>query len=82
MDIKTTDNTAYEQMKQGLGEPDDEGYELIACHPREPPMTGVEKMCEVPSAPPGRDPLPAIPPPVARAGDEEEGVYEVIPGDN
>ena len=76
MAIKTTDNSAYDESKQGRWKPDDEGYELMACPP------SVEKMCEVPSAPPNRDPLPAIPPPVARAEEEEEeGVYDIIPGD-
>ena len=80
--IKTTDNTAYDESKQGRWKPDDEGYELMACPPSGPPMAGGEKMCEVPSVPPNRDPLPAIPPPVARAEDEEEeGVYDIIPGD-
>ena len=45
-------------------------------------MASVEGMYEIPSVPTSRDPLPAIPPPVSRAGDEEEeGVYETIPGD-
>ena len=80
--IKTSDNAAYELMKQGRGEPEEEGYELVASPPRGPPVANVEEMYEVPSVPPSRDPLPAIPPPVARAEDEvEEGVYEVIPGD-
>ena len=80
--IKTTDNAAYELMKQGRGEPEEEGYELVASPPRGSSVANVEVMYEVPSAPPRCDPLPAILPPVARAGDEEEeGVYEVIPGD-
>ena len=84
--IKTSNNAAYEMMKQG-GEPE-EGYEEVASPPRGPPPANQEGMCEVPSPPPSRDPLPAIPPPVAAAGEEEEeeeeeeeGVYEIIPGD-
>ena len=82
MTIKTTENAAYELMKQGGGEPDDEGYELVASSPRGPPVASGEGLYEVPSAPPSRDPLPAIPPPVARAEDEEEErVYDIIAGD-
>ena len=80
MAIKTSDNAAYEIVKQGQGEPGEEGYELISpSRAREPPVAKVEGMYEVPSVPPSHDPLPAIPPPASRAGDE--GVYEIIPGD-
>ena len=75
--IKTTDN---ELMKQGRGKPEEEGYELVASPPRGPPVANVKGMYEVPSVPPNRDQLPAVPPPASRAGDEE-GVYEIIPGD-
>ena len=78
--IKTTDNAAYELMKQGRREPEEEGYELVASAPRGPPVANVKGMYEVPSVPPNRDQLPAVPPPASRAGDEE-GVYEIIPGD-
>ena len=78
--INTSSNAAYEMMKQG-GEAE-EGCELITRSPRGAPTANQDGVYEVPSPPPGRDPLPAIPPPVAAAGEEEEeGVYEIIPGD-
>ena len=81
--IKTSDNAAYEIVKQGQGEPGEEGYELVSLsRARGPPVAKVEGTYEVPSVPPSCDPLPAVPLPVARTeDDEEEGVYEIIPGD-
>ena len=76
--IKTTDNDAHKLTKQGVrGEP----HELVS-----PPRAGgptAAGMYEVPSPPLNHaDPLPAIPPPVAKPEDkDEEGVYEIIPGD-
>ena len=71
--MKTSSNEAYEMVKQG-GELDD-GYELMVSPPRGPPEATQEGIYEIPSPP--QEPLPAIPPPVAGAG--EEAVYEPIP---
>ena len=78
--IKTSSNEAYEMVKRGR--PDDV-YELIDSPPRGPPRASQEGMYEVPSAPPCHYRLPAIPPPVGGAGEkeEEDAVYETIPGD-
>ena len=80
--IKTTDNTAYEVMKQGVGEPENE-YEMVDG----PPDNQGSGRYEVPMVSPlCREPLPATPtvggagepkspPPVTGGGEEEDGVY-------
>ena len=90
--IKTTDNTAYEVMKQGVGEPEN-GYEMVdTSPPGGPPPADEGEKYDVPASPYCREPLPATPtvggaeepnspPPVTGGGEEEDGVYEIIPGD-
>ena len=78
---------AYEMMKQGLGV-ESEGYEVIDVPQRGgPTLTSIEAAYEVPSVP--DPPLPDIPSPLCKTGqekddeeEEEDGVYETIPGDN
>ena len=74
--ITTSTNAAYEVMKQGPGEP--VGYETVDVPQRGPTQAYVEGEYEVPSAP--QPPLPDLPP-SKTAEEEEEGVYEAIPGD-
>ena len=85
--ITTTANTAYDRMKQG-GSLESE-YELVS-YPSggPPPAKYLEGMYEVPLPPPSRQPLPAIPLPVAihtslnvGGAEEEKVIYEHIPGD-
>ena len=82
--ITTSTNGAYEMMKQGLGV-ESEGYEVIDVQQRGgPTLTGVEAAYELPSIP--DQPLPDTPSPLCKTGqekdDDEDGVYETIPGDN
>ena len=83
--ITTTPNTAYETMKQG-GRVGGE-YEVVNSPPGGPPLSkDLEGMYEVPSPPSSHQPvpLPVAPPTpgnVGGAGEEEEEVYEPIPGD-
>ena len=83
--IKTSTNAAYEMMKQGPGV-ESEGYEVIPQRGG-PTLTSIEAAYEVPSVP--DQPLPDIPSPLCKTGQEkdddeedEDGVYETIPGDN
>ena len=73
--IRTSSNAAYEMIKQDR-EPE-EGYEPITGPLRGSPAANHEGMFVVPSPPPSLDPLPAI----ATPAEEEEIVYEIIPGD-
>ena len=80
----TTSTNAYEMMKQGLGV-ESEGYELIDAPQRGgPALTSIEAAYELPSV--TDQPLPDIPSPLCKTGqekdDDEDGVYEIIPGDN
>ena len=80
----TTSANAYEMMKQGLGV-ESEGYEVIDVLQRGgPTMTGVEAAYEVPSV--TDQPLPDTPSPLCKTeqekDDDEDVVYETIPGDN
>ena len=87
--IKTTGNAAYGVMKQGVGEPES-GYEMVdTSPPGGPPPADEGDKYDVPASPHCREPLPATPT-VGRAGkpnsppgggEEEDGVYEIIPGD-
>ena len=89
--ITTTPNTAYEMMKQG-GRVGGE-YKVVNSPPGGPPLSkdleGMYEVYEVPSPPSSHQPVPAIPLPVASpisgnvggAREEEEEVYEPIPGD-
>ena len=83
--ITTTTNTAYEMMKQGG---------RVAGEVSSPPggsllSKDLEGMYEAPLPPPSHQSLPVIPLPVAtptsgnvgRAGEDNEAVYELIPGD-
>ena len=83
--IATSTNAAYEMMKQGPGV-ESEGYEVIPQRGG-PTLTSIEAAYEVPSVP--DQPLPDIPSPLCKSGQEkddeeedEDGVYETIPGDN
>ena len=86
--VKTNPNTAYEMMKQhGQGGRLVDDYEPISSPPGGPPPD-VDEKYDIPSPPTSHQPLPAIPPPVAPptasnvgVSEEEEGVYESIPGD-
>ena len=78
--IKTSSNEAYEDMKQGGGE----AYEIMDITPTVTTPTPAapvdqEGMYEIPSA--SSQPLPAIPPEEAKEKEEDDGVYETIPGD-
>ena len=73
-----------------LGEKDGREYEEVVRSPEAPVSGGgVEVMYEMPSAPPSHQPLPAIPltgtTPTGRdvgvAREENDDVYETIPGD-
>ena len=92
--IQTTSNEAYEEMKQGGGGggggegESREAYEMMDVTSTVTTPTTIvptsaadlEQMYETPSA--SSQPLPAVPPPPeTNEKDEEEGVYEVIPGD-
>ena len=84
--IVTSTNAAYEMMKQGPGV-ESEGYEVIDVPQRGgPTLTSIEAAYEVPSVP--DQPLPDIPSPLCKTGqekddeEEEDGVYETIPGNN
>ena len=88
--IQTTSNEAYEEMKQGGrgGGESGEAYEMMDVTPTvtTPTKTGptsavdLEGMYETPSA--SSQPLPAVPPPPeTNEKEEEDGAYEVIPGD-
>ena len=81
--IKTSSNEAYEDMKQGGGE-QGEAYEMMDITPTVTTPTPAapadqEGMYEIPSA--SSQPLPAIPPEEAKEKEEDDGVYETIPGD-
>ena len=87
--ITTTTNAAYEMVKQEGGTHE---YDLVSEPPGTypPPAKDLGVAYETPSLPPSHQPLPAIPLPVATppsekvgvAGEEEEeGVYDSIPGD-
>ena len=82
--ITTATNEAYGKVK---GTERDDGYELTdISSPRPPPSSAkLEEMYEVPSSPSAvSQPLPSLPPPssaVAQSEEEEETVYDVIPGD-
>ena len=81
--IKTSSNEAYEEMKQGGGE-QGEAYEMMDITPTVTTPTPAapadqEGTYEIPSA--SSQPLPAIPPEEAKEKEEEDGVYETIPGD-
>ena len=83
--ITTATNEAYGKVK---GAERDDGYELINISSPPPPSsssTKLEEMHEVPSSPSAlSQPLPSLPPPssaVAQFEEEEETVYDVIPGD-
>ena len=86
--IATSTNAAYEMMKQGPGV-ESEGYGVIPQRGG-PTLTSIEAAYEIPSVPDHCDqPLPDIPYPLCKTGqekddeeEEEEGVYETIPGDN
>ena len=82
--IKTSSNEAYEEMKQGRGE-QGEAYEMMDITPTVTTPTPAapvdqEGMYEIPSA--SSQPLPTIPPEEVKEKEEEDGVYETIPGDN
>ena len=86
--IATSTNAAYEMMKLGLGV-ESEGYEVIDLPQRGgPTLTSIEAAYEIPSVP--DQPLPDIPSSLCKTGqekddkeeEEEDGVYETIPGDN
>ena len=85
--IATSTNAAYEMMKQGPGV-ESEGYEVIDVPQRGGPTpTSIEAAYEFASVP--DQPLPDIPSPLCKTGqekddeeEEEDGVYETIPGDN
>ena len=77
--ISTSTNEAYGKVVAGERE---EGYEMVEVSHRDPPAK-LEEMYEVPMSPPPpppSQPLPTIPLPPT-AGDEEDIVYDVIPGD-
>ena len=82
--IKTTDNTAYEGMKKGVGEPENR-YEMVnTSPPGGPPPADEGDKYDVPTSL-CCEPLPATPT-VGGAeeptgGGEEDGVNEIIPGD-
>ena len=74
--IKTTDNEAYGAVTEQGKEPE-AVYELIDSPSKQLTSSGnQENMCERPSLPPRREPLP-IPLPVPETAKEEE-VYETI----
>ena len=89
--IQTTSNEAYEEMKQGGGGgggESGEAYEMMDITPNVTTPTKIgptsgadlEGMYETPSA--SSQPLPVmLPPPETNEKEEEDGVYEVIPGD-
>ena len=65
-------------------------YKPVSSPPGAPPLSkGLEGMYEAPLPPPSHQSLPVIPLPVAtptsgnvgRAGEDNEAVYELIPGD-
>ena len=72
-------NAAYEMTNQGGGELDDE-FKLADRPPEGPPDASDGGEYEVPTPPPTRGPLPALPP-SAEEKEKEDGVYECIPGD-
>ena len=79
--IATSTNAAYEMMKQGLGL-ESEDYEVIDVPQRGgPTLTAAYELPSIPD-----QPLPDIPSPLCKTGqendDDEDGVYETIPGDN
>ena len=83
--IATSTNAAYEMMKQGP-DVESEGYEVIPQRGG-PTLTSIEAAYELPSVP--DQPLPDMPSPLCKTGQEkddeeedEDGVYETIPGDN
>ena len=76
--IQTTTNEAYEKTKESRIQGGD--YEMINI----PETVSASKgeMCESPSATTSL-PLPAIPTPTSdKENEEEDVVYEAIPGDN
>ena len=80
--IPTTTNRAYELMKQGGGREGRHEYEMVSAPPAAPSPASkpLEEMYEIPSQPlpaAREQPLPAVP----AAKEEEEGVYDSIPGD-
>ena len=83
--IATSTNAAYEMMKQGPGI-DSEGYEMMDVAQRKGrgEEANIEAAYDVPSVP--DQPLPDIPSPLKtgqeKNDEEEDGVYETIPGDN
>ena len=78
--ITTSSNTAYELTKQ-VREHED-GYELVGTPPKGSSEVSAnhEGQYEVPTYPPCKGQLPAIPSSVAGA-EEVDGVYEIIPGE-
>ena len=86
--IQTTSNEAYEEMKQGGGGGGGEAYEMMDITATVTTTTKIgptsaadlKGMYETPSA--SSQPLPAVPPlPETNEKEEEDSVYEVIPGD-
>ena len=75
--IKTSTNEAYGEVKR-----EGEGYEMVDIPPSGPtaPTNDEEGMYESTSV--STQPLPPIPPTAIDKEEDEDGVYESIPGDN
>ena len=87
--LTTTANTSYDMMKQG-GRLEGEYKLHMVSGPLggPPPAEYLREMHEVPLSPPSHQPFPTIPLPVATPtslsvgrAEEENVVYELIPGD-
>ena len=75
--IKTSTNEAYGEVKR-----EGKGYEMVDIPPSGPtaPANDEEGMYESTSV--STQPLPPIPPTATDKEEDEDGVYESIPGDN
>ena len=75
--MKTSTNEAYGEVKRG-----EEGYEMVDIAPSGPipPANDEEGMYESTSV--STQPVPPIPPTATDKEEDEDGVYESIPGDN
>ena len=71
--IKTSSNEAYGEVKRGEGE----GYEMVDIPPSGPTADDEDESTSV-----STQRLPPIPPTATDKEEDEDGVYEAIPGDN